>query len=179
MHPGIRRLFLTPLGEMTLWVTPVGLGGAWFHDQTHAPISTSLGPEGTHPWLDQAEAWLTGYFTDRSASVQIPPLDLSMGTPFQQSVWRRLQAIPTGSTSTYGALAQALGRPQSARAVGAAIGRNPLSIFIPCHRVLGAGGAITGYAGGVWRKEALLSLEAKQGSIRGVAQGNEARRVMP
>ncbi|MEY2993138.1 MAG: hypothetical protein RL357_73 [Pseudomonadota bacterium] len=164
MHPGIRRRIDTPLGAMTLWVTPEGLAGAWFHDQAHAPVWASLGPEGTHPWLDLAETWLAAYFNGRLGSHQLPPLDLSRGTPFQQAVWRALQAIPEGRTSTYSAVAERLGRPQSARAVGAAIGRNPLSVVIPCHRVLGAKGAMTGYAGGLWRKEALLSLESGQGS---------------
>ena len=158
MRPGIRKLIDTPLGRMTLWVTPLGLAGAWFHDQAHAPVWDALGPEGQHPWLDRAEAWLQAYFSGQIAPVTVP-LDLSRGTPFQQGVWRALQTIEPTRTTTYGALAERLGRPNSARAVGAAIGRNPLSIVVPCHRVMGASGQLTGYAGGLWRKEALLKLE--------------------
>ena len=161
MRPGIRKLIDTPLGRMTLWVTPVGLAGAWFHDQAHAPVWDTLGPEGQHPWLDRAEAWLQTYFSGQIAPVTVP-LDLSRGTPFQQGVWRALQSIEPTRTTTYGALAERLGRPNSARAVGAAIGRNPLSIVVPCHRVMGASGQLTGYAGGLWRKEALLKLELER-----------------
>ena len=93
------------------------------------------------------------------------PLDLSGGTPFQQAVWRALLAIPSGATTSYGALARALGSPTAVRAVGAAVGRNPISIVVPCHRVLGAGGALTGYAGGLARKQALLRLEGAPPSI--------------
>ncbi|NBT91502.1 MAG: methylated-DNA--[protein]-cysteine S-methyltransferase, partial [Betaproteobacteria bacterium] len=84
----------------------------------------------------------------------------SPGTPFQQSVWNALQEIAPGQTSSYGAIAQTIGKPSAARAVGAAVGRNPWSIIVPCHRVLGAGGALTGYAGGLDRKIALLQLES-------------------
>ena len=86
------------------------------------------------------------------------PLD-AQGTPFQQAVWRALLAIPSGATTSYGALARALGSPTAVRAVGAAVGRNPLSVVVPCHRVLGADGSLTGYAGGLDRKTALLTLE--------------------
>jgi len=90
------------------------------------------------------------------------PLDLSGGTTFQQDVWQALMGIPMGQTCSYGELAAAIGRPGAFRAVGTAIGRNPISILIPCHRVLGTLGQITGYAGGVWRKQALLRLENVQ-----------------
>jgi methylated-DNA-[protein]-cysteine S-methyltransferase len=81
------------------------------------------------------------------------------GTPFQQEVWRFLQTIPYGKTTSYGAIAQAMGKPKATRAVGAANGRNPIAIIIPCHRVIGSNGSLTGYAGGLRFKEALLSLE--------------------
>jgi methylated-DNA-[protein]-cysteine S-methyltransferase len=81
------------------------------------------------------------------------------GTPWQQAVWRELRAIPAGGSTDYGAIARALGKPQAARAVGAAVGRNPLSVIVPCHRVLGRDGALTGYAGGLDRKRWLLRLE--------------------
>lgn len=91
----------------------------------------------------------------REFSVPLAP----RGTPFQQEVWRALQAIPYGTTTTYGSLATTLGRPSAARAVGAANGRNPISILIPCHRLIGASSSLTGYAGGVDKKRFLLELE--------------------
>jgi methylated-DNA-[protein]-cysteine S-methyltransferase len=87
------------------------------------------------------------------------PLDLSAGSPFQQAVWQALLAIPRGNTTSYGVLSSRIGRPTALRAVGGAIGRNPLSIVVPCHRVIGSNGSLTGYAGGLDRKIALLQLE--------------------
>jgi methylated-DNA-[protein]-cysteine S-methyltransferase len=87
------------------------------------------------------------------------PLDLSAGTAFQQSVWQALLRIPRGKTTSYGSLARTIGNVQAVRAVGAAVGRNPLSVAVPCHRVLGSDGGLTGYAGGLERKTALLRLE--------------------
>ena len=86
-------------------------------------------------------------------------LDLGGGTPFQQAVWQALLRIPRGQTASYVALARSIGKPQAVRAVGAAVGRNPLSVVVPCHRVLGSDGSLTGYAGGLERKQALLRLE--------------------
>ena len=87
------------------------------------------------------------------------PLDLSAGTAFQQAVWQALLALPCGHTTTYAALGQSIGRPSAVRAVAAAVGRNPISVVVPCHRVLGSDGNLTGYAGGLPRKAALLVLE--------------------
>jgi methylated-DNA-[protein]-cysteine S-methyltransferase len=86
-------------------------------------------------------------------------LDLGAGTDFQKAVWHALMSIPMGQTCSYGQLAAAIGRPMAVRAVGTAVGRNPISILIPCHRVMGSQGQITGYAGGIWRKQALLKFE--------------------
>ena len=94
-----------------------------------------------------------------SSAIKDLKFDLSSGTAFQQQVWRALCEIPLGETTSYGQLAAALGRPSAARAVGGAVGKNPLSVVIPCHRVMGAAGALTGYAGGVARKQQLLKLE--------------------
>jgi methylated-DNA-[protein]-cysteine S-methyltransferase len=91
------------------------------------------------------------------------PLDLSGGTEFQQAVWRGMLALGHGQTTSYGALAQAVGKPRAVRALGAAVGRNPVSIIVPCHRVLGADGSLTGYTGGLDRKRALLGIEGIQG----------------
>ena len=88
------------------------------------------------------------------------PLDLSGGTAFQQAVWQALLTIATGSTTSYGSISKSIGNAAAVRAVGAAVGRNPISIIVPCHRVLGADGALTGYAGGLDRKIALLRLES-------------------
>jgi len=100
---------------------------------------------------------LAAYFAGKTTSFDLK-LGLK-GTEFQQSVWKLLEEIPHGRTVTYGDLAKKLGKPSASRAVGAAVGRNPVSIVVPCHRVLGSDGAITGYAGGVKRKEILLELE--------------------
>jgi methylated-DNA-[protein]-cysteine S-methyltransferase len=106
-------------------------------------------------WLQAAGQALAAYFDGAAEPLQGLPLDLH-GTPFQQAVWRALATLPRGSTSTYAQIAAAAGSPAAVRAAGAAIGRNPVSILVPCHRVLGRGGALTGYAGGLPRKQALL-----------------------
>jgi methylated-DNA-[protein]-cysteine S-methyltransferase len=147
----------SPLGGILLAATPRGLAGLWFEGQRyHPPHDWPLQP--AHPVLAQAMRQLDDYFAGRRTTFDLP-LDLQGGTPFQQSVWRALLAIPCGGRTTYGALSRGLGQPQAMRAVGAAVGRNPLSIVVPCHRVLGADGSLTGYAGGLERKTALLELE--------------------
>ncbi len=147
----------TPWGPLLLAATAAGLAGAWFEGQAHhpGPLAVPVQPGQLH--LAQASAQLAAYFA-RPGSGFTVPLD-PQGTAFQQQVWLALRAIPVGQGSSYGAIAQALGRPQAARAVGAAVGRNPLSIVVPCHRVLGRDGSLTGYAGGLPRKQALLRHE--------------------
>jgi methylated-DNA-[protein]-cysteine S-methyltransferase len=147
----------SPWGELLLAATDQGLCGVWFDGQKHLP-SMNAWPTGRNPFIDQAELELEDYFAGRRTAFDIP-LDLSAGTPFQQSVWRALLAIGCGQHCSYGAIAQRIGNPAAVRAVGAAVGRNPVSIIVPCHRVLGADGALTGYAGGLERKTALLQLE--------------------
>lgn len=112
----------------------------------------------SNPFLQQAQMQLLAYFSGQHMVSNVP-LDLSIGTPFQQSVWQALLTIPSGASQSYGALARQLNNPKAVRAVGTAAGRNPVSIIVPCHRILGSGGQLTGYAGGLWRKEALLKLE--------------------
>jgi methylated-DNA-[protein]-cysteine S-methyltransferase len=148
----------SPLGPMILAATDRGLAGVWFERQRHLPDCSAwpLAPE--HPVLRQAAAQLREYFAGERVSFELP-LDLHGGTPFQQSVWRALLAIPRGTTVSYRAVSERAGCPSATRAVGAAIGRNPLSIVVPCHRVVGSDGSLTGYAGGLDRKRALLSLE--------------------
>ena len=112
------------------------------------------------PVLAQAAAQLAEYFAGQRQSFTVPLAP--RGTPFQQEVWRALCAIPYGQTRSYGQLAAALGRPSASRAVGGACRRNPIWLMIPCHRVVGASGSLTGYAGGLERKKALLALEQGQ-----------------
>jgi methylated-DNA-[protein]-cysteine S-methyltransferase len=147
-----------PLGEMIVAASARGIAGIWFEGQKHLPDHTKWEVDETHPLLKEAVAQLRDYFEGRRTSFELP-LDLQAGTPFQQSVWHALLAIPHGAKTTYSTLGRDIGAPQAARAVGAAVGRNPVSIVVPCHRVLGAGGSLTGYAGGIERKNALLKLE--------------------
>jgi methylated-DNA-[protein]-cysteine S-methyltransferase len=154
----VQASYDSPLGRMIVAATDRGLAGLWFEDQRHLP-DTSIWPLAhQHPLLRQAMQQLTDYFAGRRMGFDIA-LDLDSGTAFQQSVWQALLQIPHGSSRSYGQLSSDIGRPAAARAVGAAVGRNPLSIIVPCHRVLGAHGALTGYAGGLERKVALLRLE--------------------
>ncbi|MDZ7937089.1 MAG: methylated-DNA--[protein]-cysteine S-methyltransferase [Rhodoferax sp.] len=148
----------TPLGAMTLAATNTALLGAWFEGQQHQPDVAQWPLADRHPVLAQAAAQLQQYFAGQRQQFELP-LDLSAGTPFQQDIWRALLALGHGHTSSYGAIASTVQRDRAVRAVGAAVGRNPISIIVPCHRVLGANGALTGYAGGLERKTALLQLE--------------------
>lgn len=152
----------SPLGQIQLARTDRGLCGAWFVDeQKHAPGPDRFVPaqhKPDDPLLRLAAEQLQAYFAGRLQTFDLR-LDLSAGTVFQQSVWQALLRMPHGTTGSYLALAAALGKPSATRAVGAAVGRNPVSIIVPCHRVLGHTGQLTGYAGGLWRKQALLQLE--------------------
>lgn len=148
----------SPLGPMLLAATDTGLAGVWFEGQRHGPDRAGWREQPEHPVLREARAQLDDYFAGRRSAFDLP-LDLQAGTPFQQSVWRALLEIAPGATASYAELGRRLGKPQASRAVGAAVGRNPVSIVVPCHRVLGTGGALTGYAGGLERKRALLRLE--------------------
>ena len=148
----------SPLGPITLAATARGLALAWFDAQAHRSEVVNAPVQAQHPHLALAARELARYWTQPLAPFTVP-LD-PQGTPFQQAVWRALRGIAPGALSSYGAIAQQVGRPSGARAVGAAIGRNPIGIIVPCHRVVGASGSLTGYAGGLQRKEALLTLEA-------------------
>jgi len=156
--PIVRRRYDSPLGSMTLAASAQGLCGVWFDGQAHQPDPQHWEVKPGHPVLQAAATQLAAYFAAQRARFELP-LDLSLGTPFQQSVWERLRAIPYGVTQSYGEIAGYLGQAAASRAVGAAVGRNPLSIIVPCHRVVGSKGALTGYAGGLERKIALLQLE--------------------
>jgi methylated-DNA-[protein]-cysteine S-methyltransferase len=157
--PALRTLYVdSPLGGVTLAATDDGLAGLWFDRQRHLPDMSGWQPDDAHPVLRAAAAQLRDYFAGRRSHFELP-LDLSHGTLFQQAVWQALRAIPAGETTSYGMLSQRIGSPAAVRAVGAAVGRNPISVIVPCHRVLGADGSLTGYAGGLDRKTALLELE--------------------
>ena len=150
----------SPLGRMLLAADDDGLTGAWFYGQRYFAsglddAEKSAGAET--PVLAAALRWLDAYFAGERPGVVGLPLT-PRGTAFQRRVWDALLAISYGETRTYGELAAELG--SSPRAVGTAVGRNPISVIIPCHRVLGAGGSLTGYAGGLDRKKFLLRLEA-------------------
>lgn len=155
----------SPLGELWLCASERGLCGLgfaapdavqlqrWQRYGLAAPALTS------QPLLETAAAQLHAYFA-RELRVFDLPLDLR-GTPFQIAVWEALLPLPYGQTVTYAELARQVARPGGARAVGRAVGANPVAIVVPCHRVLGQGGALTGYGGGLQRKTALLALEGK------------------
>lgn len=152
----------TPLGMVLICASARGLAGLWFDGQRHHPAPDCVARWAvapTHPLLREAAAQLDDWFAGHRAAFDLP-LDLSAGTDFQQQIWHALLGIPRGQTRSYRDLAQTIGRTQAVRAVGAAVGRNPLSIIVPCHRVLGSDGSLTGYAGGLDRKRALLGLEA-------------------
>lgn len=150
----------TRLGALRAYVQDGALVGMFFPEHRPRPPSWTLDAverPATAPDFAAVHGQLEAYLAGRRRCFE---LTLAWrGTEFQRAVWQALQAVPYGHTVTYGELAAAVGRPRSVRAVGAANGRNPLSIVVPCHRVLGAGGALTGYAGGLERKAALLALE--------------------
>ncbi|MCC6319783.1 MAG: methylated-DNA--[protein]-cysteine S-methyltransferase [Gemmatimonadaceae bacterium] len=155
----------TPLGDMVAIGTGEGLTLLEFADRPmlrtqRERVRTLFGSEiveGEFPALPALEAELAEYFSGRRRTFDVPLLPL--GTPFQRSVWQALLTIPPGRTTSYEALAAAVGKPSAPRAVGRANGDNRMAIIIPCHRVVGSDGALTGYGGGLWRKQALLELE--------------------
>ncbi|MCL4147003.1 UNVERIFIED_CONTAM: hypothetical protein GTU68_044828 [Idotea baltica] len=144
---------------MILQASDQGLTGAWFGQQSTLP--DSLGEvSGDHPVLQQTITELGEYFLGERQQFDIP-ID-PQGTDFQRQVWSMLQQIPFGETWSYQDMAIAIDNPKAVRAVGLANGKNPISIIVPCHRVIGKNGKLTGYAGGVDRKQALLALEGPQ-----------------
>lgn len=157
-HTIVQTRFASPLGPMIVAATARGLAGLWFEGQKHLPDTHAWPQQPGHPVLCQAVAQLAEYFAGQRTRFDLP-LDLQGGTAFQQAVWAALLGIPAGETVSYGAISQRIGKPAAVRAVGAAVGRNPVSVVVPCHRVLGGDGALTGYAGGLERKTALLRLE--------------------
>ena len=152
---------LTPLGRITLASDGEALTGLWFDGQRYFAAGLDGGAEERSlPVFDMAGRWLDIYFGGEDPGFT-PPLRPEGGA-FRLSVWRHLLTVPYGGTTTYKEIAAALG--SSARAVGGAVGRNPISLIIPCHRVIGADGSLTGYAGGLERKKKLLDIEKASGT---------------
>jgi methylated-DNA-[protein]-cysteine S-methyltransferase len=154
----------SPLGPLLLARTRDGLAGAWFEAQKHHPAAIDAPMRDDDPLLAATARQLRAYFAGKGAVFDIA-LDLQ-GTDFQRAVWAELLRIASGTTCSYGDVARRLGMPSASRAVGAAVGRNPVSIIVPCHRVVGSSGALTGYAGGLDRKTALLRIESKSAAPR-------------
>ncbi len=157
MNTDIARRWTTygsPLGKLTLTGNSRGLDGLFFPGRAPVLDETHRDQVG----FERATGQLDEYFGCARQQFDLP-LDLSGGTPFQQAVWGQLEAIPFGKTVSYTELAVRLGRTDLVRAVGAAVGRNPLPIIVACHRVIGADGSLTGYLGGLQRKQALLDYE--------------------
>lgn len=149
----------SPVGDLLLTSSPAGLSGLYMSPVEEAPVVRDLSRRTTDTGLfAEVRDQLADYWSG-SPTVFDLPLDLQ-GTPFQRSVWTALQTIAYGTTSTYGALARQLGSPGAARAVGLANGRNKISLIVPCHRVVGSSGTLTGYAGGLDRKRWLLAHES-------------------
>ena len=152
----------SPVGRLRLIAADSGLVGVYFPEHKR-PRNADATDVEQHPVLDQARRELGEYFAGRRRQFDTPlaPAAERGGTEFQHEVWAALLAIPPGETRSYGELARQIGRPQAVRAVGTANASNPISIFVPCHRVIGGSGALTGYAGGLAAKRWLLSLETR------------------
>ncbi|MFF9791077.1 methylated-DNA--[protein]-cysteine S-methyltransferase [Streptomyces bacillaris] len=151
----------SPYGPLTLVATDGVLSALYMTDQRHRPSEETFGVPDPEPFPEVIRQ-LTAYFAGDLTTFDVP-LALH-GTPFQRSVWAELLKIPYGETRTYGELAEELGKPGASRAVGLANGKNPVSIIVPCHRVIGASGSLTGYGGGLDRKQRLLAFES--GGVR-------------
>ncbi|MBW7982115.1 methylated-DNA-[protein]-cysteine S-methyltransferase [Enterobacillus tribolii] len=150
---------MTPQGLLRVLFDEENVHGIYFEGQKYWPDFSGHHPSPSHPLAQRAEQQLREYFDGGRSDFDLP---LAVrGTPFQQSVWRALLTIPAGETCSYMALAVGLGNPRGVRAVAQAIGRNPWSVVVPCHRVIGSSGSLTGYAGGVNRKAWLLEHERK------------------
>ena len=167
--------FKTPLGTVLAIAAGGVITGLHFEGAKHAP---AVAPEWREdPYaspLQECAQQLSDYFAGKRQCFDLPVAP--QGTPFQQRVWREIAQVPFGATITYAELASRAGSPGSARAAGAATGRNPLAIVVPCHRIVGTGGALTGYAGGLERKRSLL---AHEGTGIGDGSPEPSRRTVP
>ena len=148
----------TPLGTVRIVARGDAIAGVWFDGQKYDAVADDAWRESPgDPLLREGARQLREYFAGRRERFDLPLA--AEGTAFQKSVWRAIAKVPAGRTASYGDLARRIGRPSAVRAVGAAVGRNPLSVVVPCHRIVGSDGSLTGYAGGLGRKRALLALE--------------------
>ena len=152
-------LYESPHGQMLLVADGEALSGVYFEAQKYFPrIEAEWQRDAQHAPLRRAKHELAGYFSGQRTPFETPLAPT--GTAFQQSVWKAISTVGYGETISYGELARRAGYAGQARAAGAATGRNPLTIIVPCHRIVGANGSLTGYAGGLDRKRALLALES-------------------
>jgi methylated-DNA-[protein]-cysteine S-methyltransferase len=158
----------SPCGLLTLVAEDGALCGLYMHEQRHRPADTTFGERSAGAEVfERTEAQLGEYFAGQRREFDLPLA--FRGTPFQRAVWAALLEIPYGETASYGELAQLLGKPLAARAVGLANGKNPISIVVPCHRVIGSTGSLTGYGGGLERKRYLLGFERLRPTSREAA----------
>ncbi|MDQ1353254.1 MAG: methylated-DNA-[protein]-cysteine S-methyltransferase [Acidobacteriota bacterium] len=160
----------SPTGPLLIFVSEKGLCSIEFHNpDRRALLQKRLDRWYSSPRLMDGEnditrltvGWLEDYFRGKFTDLKIPPLDIR-GAEFELQTWKELQKIPVGKTITYGELAARVGKPQGARAVGGCVGRNPVAILIPCHRVIGSDGTLTGFGGGLENKKWLLEHESPQ-----------------
>lgn len=154
----------SPVGALTLVARDGLLSGLYMDLQRHRPLDETFGAPDPTPFtevISQLEQYFAGQRTDFDVPVALA------GTPFQRTVWAALREIPYGETESYGQLAERIGSPGAARAVGLANGRNPIGIIVPCHRVVGASGSLTGYGGGLARKHYLLDFEHRSALVNG------------
>ena len=157
--------FKSPQGGMLLVASDDGLAGIYFDRQKHHPkLASEWKQNRGHKVLRQTRRELEEYFSGKRKRFEVA-LDPE-GTPFQRAVWKAISTVGFGKTISYGELARRAGHPGSARAAGAATGRNPIGIIVPCHRIMGSDGSLTGYAGGLNRKRALLELEGATRDLR-------------
>lgn len=161
---GTRHIVLeeTPVGALLIVARDETVSGLYMLQGKHSPDREAAGPRGSDSFLQNVGTQLREYFGGERTEFDLA-VD-AVGTPFQRTVWDQLSTIDYGTTWTYGQLARAIGQPTASRAVGLANGRNPVSIIVPCHRVIGADGSLTGYGGGIENKKTLLRLE---GSVVG------------
>lgn len=151
--------YQSPVGKLLLAASERGLSGVYFEEHKHFKGMHGWLRDDHFPVLQQTQQQLSAYFAGTRREFDLP-LDMSHGTAFQQLVWKALRTLAFGTTASYLTIAKSIGNPGAVRAVGAANGRNPISIIVPCHRVIASSGALTGYAGGLNNKTALLAFEA-------------------
>lgn len=165
----VRKYIPTPLGRMILIASEKGICFLEFEKKDrNIMLEKRLvrwfnSPniiDGSHEFIQKGEVWTDNYFQGKFQLLGFPPLDLR-GTQFELSVWDALKSIPLGKTISYGEVAEKVAKPGAARAIGGIVGRNPISIIIPCHRVIGKNGSLTGYGGGIENKKWLLAHEIK------------------